>query len=56
MSKACTGLGEFIEVGCLVGSAPVGPDALIAHVIRHNQDEICLFLCTEQGERKKEKR
>jgi len=33
MSKACPGASEFIEVGCLERSAPIGPDALIAHVI-----------------------
>ena len=44
MGKACTGLGEFIEVGRLVGCAPVGPDALIAHVIRHNEDEVWCLL------------
>ena len=40
MSKACPGAGEFIEVGCLERSAPIGPNALIAHVIRHDEDEV----------------
>jgi hypothetical protein len=44
MSKACPGASEFIEVGCLERSAPIGPDALIAHVIGHNEDEVCLLL------------
>ena len=56
MGKACPGAGELIEMGRLEGCASIRPDALIAHVISHNQDEICLLLCTEQRERKKEKR
>ena len=44
MGKACPSAGELIEMGRLVGCAPIGSDTLIAHVIRHNEDEVWLFL------------
>ena len=44
MGKACPGAGELIEVGRLEGSAPIGPNTLIAHVIRHNEDEVWFLL------------
>ena len=44
MLEACTGAGEFIQMQSVVGSPPIGPYTLMAHIIGHNQDEVWLFL------------
>jgi len=53
MSEAGTGTGKFIEMRGLVGGAPVRLDTLVAHIVRHDQDEVWLGVFRSVGPKRK---